>query len=310
LSKQEKYPQAAAAYKKALALNPKLPGIELNLGLAEFKQGNFTGAIAPLRAASTEGGANREQARFLLGMSYYGAQHYAEAVKILRPVSDAQPDNTDLRQVVAQSCLHIKENACAMEEFRQLLEKNPNSAATHVLMGQALDGLNREGEAIAEFQAALKIAPKEPDLHFGLGYLYWKSHKYDDAKREFESELAIDPNHRQALTYLGDTELERNNSARAAELLDRATAGGKGLRLAYLDLGTIHMQQKQYEAAVSDLQHAIDLDPSQPDAHYRVARAYQELGKHADAEKEFAKSRALHQKADQGMVSKAGSKAE
>ena len=39
LSKGEKYSEAVSAYKTALSLNSKLPGIELNLGLAEFKQG-------------------------------------------------------------------------------------------------------------------------------------------------------------------------------------------------------------------------------------------------------------------------------
>src|ERR1041385_7035276 len=40
-SKQEKYKDAVAAYRKAIALNPRLAGIQLNLGLAEFKGGNF-----------------------------------------------------------------------------------------------------------------------------------------------------------------------------------------------------------------------------------------------------------------------------
>src|SRR6516162_5637588 len=39
LSKQEKYGEAATAYRKALGLNPRLSGIQVNLGLAEFKQG-------------------------------------------------------------------------------------------------------------------------------------------------------------------------------------------------------------------------------------------------------------------------------
>src|SRR5580704_12435544 len=33
LSKEQKYKEAAFAYKKAIALNPKLPGVQLNLGL-------------------------------------------------------------------------------------------------------------------------------------------------------------------------------------------------------------------------------------------------------------------------------------
>src|SRR5215470_5752599 len=36
LSKEGKYPEAARAYRKALTLDPNLPGIQLNLGLAEF----------------------------------------------------------------------------------------------------------------------------------------------------------------------------------------------------------------------------------------------------------------------------------
>src|SRR5579863_1787871 len=41
LSREQKYAEAAAAYRKALALDPTLPGMQLDLGLAEFKQGHF-----------------------------------------------------------------------------------------------------------------------------------------------------------------------------------------------------------------------------------------------------------------------------
>src|SRR6185369_16481352 len=53
LSKEQKYNEAAQAYKKALALNPKLP-IQLNLGLAEFKQGHFADAITPFNKVLTQ----------------------------------------------------------------------------------------------------------------------------------------------------------------------------------------------------------------------------------------------------------------
>ena len=36
LSKQQKYAEAASAYRRALTLDPKLPGVALNLGLVVF----------------------------------------------------------------------------------------------------------------------------------------------------------------------------------------------------------------------------------------------------------------------------------
>src|SRR5215475_3722199 len=72
LSRQEKYEQAAVAYRKSLALGSNLPGIQLNLGLAEFKRGAFKEAIPPLRAALAADPKN-VQSRALLGLSYYGS---------------------------------------------------------------------------------------------------------------------------------------------------------------------------------------------------------------------------------------------
>jgi cytochrome c-type biogenesis protein CcmH/NrfG len=45
------------------------------------------------------------QARTLLGMSYYGAVMYAKAVPELDRALAANPQNTQLHHVIAQSCL-------------------------------------------------------------------------------------------------------------------------------------------------------------------------------------------------------------
>src|SRR5579859_7403815 len=50
LSRLQRYSEAAAAYRKALTLNPHLPGIELNLGLAEYKQHRWSAAATAFRA--------------------------------------------------------------------------------------------------------------------------------------------------------------------------------------------------------------------------------------------------------------------
>jgi tetratricopeptide (TPR) repeat protein len=104
-----------------------------------------------------------------------------EAVRELELAVKAGPADTELLQVLAQSCLGANQYSCALEQYQQILQKDPNSSAAHTLAGEALDGLGRTPEAITEFQTAVNIAPKEPNLHFGLGYLYWKSRQYDNA---------------------------------------------------------------------------------------------------------------------------------
>ena len=73
------------------------------------------------------------------------------------------------------------------------------------------------------------------------------------------------------------------------------------IRIAAIDLGVILAQQKQYSDAVAALQHAVALDPAEPDAHYRLAHVYQEMGKTAESQKEFAKVRELREKADKAQ---------
>jgi tetratricopeptide (TPR) repeat protein len=137
--------------------------------------------------------------------------------------------------------------------------------------------------------------------------LYWKSRQYDEAKREFERELANDPGHAQSLTYLGDIEMKRDNFEGALALLQKAVHQRNDIRLAYLDLGSILLQQKKDTEALKAFQRAVELDPSLPDAYYRIARIYQSMGKVTEAQSEFAKARELHKEADEDLVKKMSS---
>ena len=104
-----------------------------------------------------------------------------------------------------------------------------------------------------------------------------------------------DPAHAQALAYLGDIELKKNSPVTALPLLNKAVHLRKDIRVAYLDIGAILSDQKKYPEALAALQHAENMDPSQPDAHYRLARLYRAMGNTSMAQKEFAKVSALQE---------------
>jgi tetratricopeptide (TPR) repeat protein len=293
LSRQERYPEAIRAYKRAITLDPQLRDIYLNLGLAYFKSGDFRGAAESFTKQDNLAPSTR--VKTLLAMSRFGLAQYREAANLLEPLASAEPGNTELSYLLAKCYLWSKQTDRAMRLFQMLLSQNPNSAAVHLLMGEALDADRRTADAIVEFQAAVKANPSQPDVHFGLGYLYWELRDYQNAEREFRQELERNPSDPQALTYLGDVQLKTGREAEAFASLTKAIALDKNLRTAHVDLAAIYEKQKNYSKAVAHLKQAIQLDSEAFDAHYRLARIYKLLNQPANAEKELAIVKRLHE---------------
>jgi tetratricopeptide (TPR) repeat protein len=229
-------------------------------------------------------------------MSYYGLAQYAEAIPYFQYAVTSSPDNLELRLTLAQSCLWAAQYNCTLEQYQQILHQNPNSPQADMLAGQAMDGLGRTDDAIAQFRETEKIAPHEPGVHFGLGYLLWKQHKFDEAEKEFKLELQDNPNQTQALAYLGDIAMARNDNENAMSYLQRATAQPGATRVAYVDLGILQAGLGQNEKARENFLQAIKLDPKNSDAHWRLARLDRTMGNQKEAQQEFATTSELQQK--------------
>ena len=101
-ARQQKYPQAITFYRKAQALNPAMPGLQMNLGLALFKSGNLRGAMhefEPLLKKQDPASPDAQRLRILLGMCHYGLGEYAAAVPPLREAMQRDPQDLPYRLV-------------------------------------------------------------------------------------------------------------------------------------------------------------------------------------------------------------------
>jgi tetratricopeptide (TPR) repeat protein len=302
LAQQGKLEPAAAEYHKSLAIKPDQPDVSYNLGVAEFKQGHFSDAIPAFEIVAKEKPEDH-RSTVLLGMSYFGLRDYAKASQYLQKASQDDPSNLELHNVLAQSCLWSRQYECALTEYKSILAVNPDAVQAHMLMAQALDAMGKTEEAIKELEAA-RISPNEPVLHFELGYLYYKQRDYDRATPELQLEVKNNPGYAQSYLYLGDIALHTNDNRAAELLLQKALQLQNESRLAYFDLGCVYADQKKNQEAVAALEHAVKLDPSQPDAHYRLARLYTTLGQKEKAAQEFTKTKELHNKTEDSLIDK------
>ena len=287
LSHAEQYDAAAVCYRKILAIDPNIPQIQLNLGLAEFKSGRFREAVQRFQTVLKLDPQNT-QAPTLLGMSYYGGRMFEEAATNLEIALAADPENAQLHYYFAQSLVSSSQYQRALPEYQWLERHDPDNAATHVLMAEALDGHARPEEAILELQAAIAKSPTQPNVHFAIGYIYWTQQKDKEAEREFRLELDHDPANAQAWAWLADVLIRRNDFQKAKPLLDKAVSLDRSVRIAHLDLGIFFERAKLYARAIHALQEAIRLDGSKTDAHFRLARVYKEAGNPAESRAELA----------------------
>jgi tetratricopeptide (TPR) repeat protein len=89
----------------------------------------------------------------------------------------------------------------------------------------------------------------------------------------------------------GPADIEAYN--RALSLLTKAISLDPHLDSAYLALGIIHADQRNYAKAATAYQMAIKENPKLEEAHYRLSEAYRVLGDRKEADIELAAFRKL-----------------
>jgi len=306
-ARQERYAEAVPLYRKASALAPAMPGLQLNLGLSLFKSGALKDAIVtftPLLANEPASSPEAVRLTTLIGLAHYGLGDYAAAVPNLRVAIQHDPQNLPFRLALAHSCLWSKQYQCVLDEYHEILTLNPESAEAYMLAGEALDEMKDNAGAVEQFRAAVKADPREPNVHFGLGYLLWGLMKYEEAAQEFQAELANNPDHAQALTYLADTDMQLSHPEAATPLLLKAIKIDPSITLAHVDLGLLYSEAGKKDEALAELKTAEGLSPNDVNVHWRLARFYQAAGKKEEAKVEFEKTKGLQKSADASIMTK------
>lgn len=306
-SRQEHYSQAVLFYRKASALNPSMPGLQLNFGLALFKAGELRaaiGAFAPLLKIEPPASPDAQRLRILMGMAHYGLGEYAAAIPYLKEAMARDSQNLPYRLVLAHSCLRSKEYQCVLAVYHEIVGLNAESAEADMLAGEALDEMRDHAGATEQFRAAAKADPAAPDVHFGLGYLLWCQNQYEEAAGQFQAELKNTPNHLQALVYLADSDMRLNRTDAARQLMSRAIQIDPRLEMAHLDLGMMDVDAGQKDQGLREFKVAARLNPGDVQVHWRLARLYQAMGNKTAADAEFEQTKILTKAAEETVQSK------
>ncbi|HUI56912.1 MAG TPA: tetratricopeptide repeat protein [Bryobacteraceae bacterium] len=162
--------------------------------------------------------------------------------------------------------------------------------------------------AEAEFRRALQLNPRLAAAAAYLGFIAADRDKPDEAEAEYREALKIDPNCAEAHVGLGRLDLERGKRTEALAEYRQAVSGDPGNALARRVLaealtysGGPHNEAERLEA-IGCWQALIRLDRNDRQAHHELGRAYQELSRWAESEREFREVLRIGQLPDDTVV--------
>lgn len=291
LARLGKYGEAIAAYEAALKLAPQLTPVLLNLGIAHYRAGQFAKAIEVFERFLQQR-PDVTQARQLYGLSLTALGRDEEAIRQLEPTLDAAPPDAAVLYSLGLAYLRLGKAG-----FRATLERLASFPAglpaLHLLQGQAFLRDQEYEQALEELNAAAKLNSDLPRLHHSLGLTYLKLGRNKEALAAFEEERKHQPGDYSTLYYIAYLQESEGDPDAAKRSLDEALKLQPESIEANSLLSKILSKQGKTGEALAPLERAVAKDPTDPVKRYQLGRLYRQLGRAADAGREFAEAQRL-----------------
>ena len=282
------YLKAEEYLRKALAINPGLVKTEGLLGICEKRLGRGS-AQALLEKSFPK--LKEKNLRIQVGMElasiYYQGGDLDRAASVTHSLVDLDPDNVEVLYLAQQVYSDL-----ADDTLNKLAILGPGSARMQQVIAERLiNGGDLKG-AIEHYRKALEINPRLPDVHYELGEAILQSGQTDpiaqaEAEKEFRAAEGLEGDTASLESQFGRIAFLQSDMDQAYAHYKRAFELNPGETEAQIGLGRLLMAKNNPEEAIKYLRMAVQSDPLNAEAHYRLATSCRKLGLTGEAEKEL-----------------------
>ena len=292
LDKDGKAREAIPYLERAAELKPGDYEASYDLALASAHAGNYERARA--RAQSLLAGHERAELHHLIADSQENMGNSLEAVNEYQRAAELDPREPYVFDWGSELLLHHAPEP-AVEVFTKGNRLFPRSVRMLIGLSAALFARGSYDQAVQRICEASNLDPDSPTAYRFMGKMQSaESAPSEEIVARLRRFVAQEPNNAEANYYyavgLWKLRKESSDSARTAQveaMLKHAIQLDPKFGDAYLQLGILHSEQKDYSRAISDYQEAIQANPRMEQAHYRLSQVYRQIGEGAKGEAEL-----------------------
>jgi tetratricopeptide (TPR) repeat protein len=249
-----RYEKAAPLFDETLRLAPNSPGLKIRYAQAAFAAKDFLRVQTLCEGILHDYPANSKataKAHRLLGLVLEKTNREADARQQLEMAVALEPDFED-GYALAIADLDAGDGDGAAKVFAEMIAGLGDTAELHLEIGRAYLNSDFQPKALPELQKSAAMDHQLPGVHYALAMAF--------------------------LTAGGADSAALARSALDAE----AKLSPKDSNVA-VQLGRLDLQEHRYDQAGQELQQAISLDPSNPDAFLFLGRLDHETGRDNEA---------------------------
>ncbi|MEK9164298.1 MAG: tetratricopeptide repeat protein, partial [Chloroflexota bacterium] len=225
-------------YDKARAANPQWAEPYIQSAIFYASRRNTDAAITELEAGRGLAPAN-VVVLWRLAEQYLAVGRYDDARAALDLGNEIDPSALDLYRVRAKLALSLEDYSDAQEALNTYTAYQPDDAEGWTLAGEAYLGLGDSATALTQLDRAVGLNPLDP---------------------------------REALIARGEAQLLLGNTDAARSDFDKALALGITTRFR-VSIGRAYYRAGDYESAITELEKAVESDPTTFDPSYWLGAA-------------------------------------
>jgi len=284
--------EALPYFERAVKLNPQDNATQFDLALASANAGNYERA--------------KQQAQGLLPVHDTAELHHLlgevdeklgdplEAVRQYQRAAEMSLREPYLFDWGAELLLHHAPEP-AFDVFSRGNKLFPKSVRMLIGMGASSFALGNYDRAVQSVGQASDLAPADPAPYVFLGKMdRIASISSEGLAERLRRSAQLHPESAEANYYYAAALWKRRKDPRDEKftgqiesLLKTTIRLDPKFSAAYLQLAVLRSEERDFQDAIAEYQLAIQFDPHEPEAHYRLAQAYRQVGQAEKAKTEI-----------------------
>lgn len=275
---QDKEKQAFSILKELRENSNDPDAIDIVTARLYLRTKNLEKAASVLEPLAVNKGV--DEAIYMLSVIRYQQKNELQALTLLRKIKTDSTYHEDGLSLQVRIFMEKKQFKTAIALLRDAITSNKDSSPELYTLLASLymeQGLFQDGYSTLD--AALTVHPDSTKVYFEYGLLLEKENKRELALQRMKTLLELDPDHAEALNYVGYTWADMGiNLELALSYIQKAIQLKPGNGYIRDSLGWVYFRMGELALATKEIMKALQMEPNDPYIHEHLGDIYRKLG--------------------------------